>query len=1320
MTLTPRLKRINLLLIAGLLLTLLSAPPSIASGAAGQVQPGQVAAQKVTTTGVYGPDTPPPGLEPSEWEAILAQVELPDSFSPGRPNTKVVSPDGFTMDRFGFSVALSETTLAVGVPYDDVDANADQGSVYLFGRNHNGPERWGFLKRLNASDGAAGDHFGYSLAFNTTPGAEVLVVGAEGDTVGANAGQGSAYVFYRYEGGFENWGEVQKLTASDGHAGDGLGSSAAAWDNRVVLGAAHADGPVLDQGAAYVFNKDLGGLDNWGQEKKLIASDGSVNDQFGFSLSMYSDWILVGAPYDDFSGNLDQGSAYLYQRNYGGTNNWGELRHLNHLDGQANDLFGYSVSINEDILVVGAPLANAYVVDQGSAYVHRQDLGGLNAWGLQRKLSPADGETGDFFGGGVVIDHQLMIVSAPLDVFPPQLAHGSAYPYMRNKNGINAWGQLNKVYANDSVTGDAFGTALALRDDILAVGVPLDDLLDSQDQGSAYILPLGRTEWSGPAHLVDPAGAANDQYGYSIAIHADTLVIGVRQSTVGGVILQGAAYVFERNIDGGDNWGLVKQIVASDGLAGDRFGSAVATNGMLILVGAPDDDETFIDQGSAYVFMRDQGGARNWGEVKKLTASDGAQDDHFGSAVGLGGDAAAVGSPGNNAAQGSFYIYRRNQSGAENWGEITKVVASDGVAGDMLGSSLALDGNRLVAGAMGKDTFTGGAYVFYRNQGGADHWGEVRKLVASDGAPGDRLGLSVALSGNWLVAGAPNASVSGTIGQGAVYLYELNHGGANNWGEVKKFVAYDGQAGDGFGWSAALYADRLLVGAIADDVGGNADQGSAYVYERNRDGADAWGLMAHLVAPEGQAVDYFGLAVGLSGNTLLVGAPADDVNGIADQGSAYLFTWQGNRWALEGHPVDPAGTVLSRYGYAVATNGDIVAIGAPWQDSGGLDQGIVYVLERNQGGIGAWGIRRTLLASDGAALDYFGWSLALSGDTLIVGAPYDDVGANSDQGSAYIFERNRGGANQWGQSQKLVAADGASLDYLGWQVSVSGDHALAGAPGDDLGAAQDQGSAYLFQRNLGGAENWGEHHKLIASDGASGDDFGVSVAISGDSLLVGADSANLGAKEDQGAVYAFERNKDGADMWGQTDKLVASDGAAFDYFGNSLSMDDNHFIAGAPKADLWGTSDAGAAYVFSRIMGNINMSNLSDWGQRAKLVAPDYHATDYFGTAVAIHGNRAVVGADGDDIASGGQVKIDQGSAYLFERNVLNTDSWTIASKLVSSNGHSYEYYGAPVAIFNDTMVVGAYVRRLPITQEGSVYIYRFKYLNIIYLPLIY
>jgi len=116
---------------------------------------------------------------------------------------------------------------------------------------------------------------------------------------------------------------VLKLTASDGQAGDGLGSSAAAWGDRVILGAIRADGPVFDQGAAYVFNKDLGGLDNWGLEKKLIASDGLLNDQFGFSLSVNGEWILVGAPYDDFGGNPDQGSAYLYRQNLGGVNNWG-------------------------------------------------------------------------------------------------------------------------------------------------------------------------------------------------------------------------------------------------------------------------------------------------------------------------------------------------------------------------------------------------------------------------------------------------------------------------------------------------------------------------------------------------------------------------------------------------------------------------------------------------------------------------------------------------------------------------------------------------------------------------------------------------------------------------------------------------------------------------------------------------------------------------------------------------------------------------------------------------------------------------------------
>jgi virulence-associated protein VapD len=163
---------------------------------------------------------------------------------------------------------------------------------------------------------------------------------------------------------------------------------------------------------------------------------------------------------------------------------------------------------------------------------------------------------------------------------------------------------------------------------------------------------------------------------------------------------------------------------------------------------------------------------------------------------------------------------------------------------------------------------------------------------------------------------------------------------------------------------------------------------------------------------------------------------------------------------------------------------------------------------------------KKLTASDGVELDFFGRSVATNGNMAIVGAPQDDIGSNSNQGSVYIFERNQGEPNNWGEVKKLTASDGAALDGFGESVAIHGDMAIVGATGDAIGD-NPQGSAYIFERNQGGQNNWGEVKKLTASDDVSS--LGGSVAIHGDTAIVAA----LGFEFFRGSVYVFSATAPG-------------------------------------------------------------------------------------------------------------------------------------------------------------------------------------------------
>ena len=394
-------------------------------------------------------------------------------------------------------------------------------------------------------------------------------------------------------------------------------------------------------------------------------------------------------------------------------------------------------------------------------------------------------------------------------------------------------------------------------------------------------------------------------------------------------------------------------------------------------------------------------------EVAKLTASDGAADDYFGFSVALSGDTALVGIPyedDNGNSSGSAYIFERDQGGTDNWGQVIKIAASDGAAEDYLGYSVALEENTALVGAYRDDGIgvnSGSVYIFERDQGGIGNWGEVKKLTASDSAAGDEFGISVSLSGDTVLVGARRDDDNGTY-SGSAYIFERDEGGADNWGEVKKLTASDGAADDEFGFAVALSGDIALVGSPYDDDDG-ADSGSSYLFERNQDGAGNWGQAKKLTASDGATIDYFGYSVALSGDTALVGT---------------------------------------------------------------LYANSVYLFERDQGGAGNWGQIKILTASDGGEGEFFGGSLTLSGDTALVGA-YNDA-----NGSAYIYERDQGGADNWGETAKLIASDGAASDFFGYAVALSGDTALVGSPYDDDDGSYS-GSAYVFSSYLinGGFED---------------------------------------------------------------------------------------------------------------------------------------------------------------------------------------------------------------------------------------------------------
>jgi hypothetical protein len=310
------------------------------------------------------------------------------------------------------------------------------------------------------------------------------------------------------------------------------------------------------------------------------------------------------------------------------------------------------------------------------------------------------------------------------------------------------------------------------------------------------------------------------------------------------------------------------------------------------------------------------------------------------------------------------------------------------------------------------------------------------------------------------------------------------------------------------------------------------------------------------------------------------------------------------------------------------------------------------------------------VAADAAEDDDFGKSVAVDGDTVVIGAPY-----RGNRGAVYVLRTSDGGAT-YVEVAKLTAADASNDDDFGWSVAIKGNTIVVGARGDD-DSGGSSGSVYVFRTSDGGA-TYGQVAKLKAADGATWDSFGESVAIDGDTIVVGADGDN----SKRGSVYVF-RTSDGGATYGQVAKLTADDAAANDQFGYSVAIAGGTVVVGAPN--YW-TSGSGSVYVFRTSDGG------ATYAQVAKLTAADAAASDYFGYSVAIDGATIVVGAQGDDDAGS-----FSGSAYVF-RTTNGGATYNLVAKLTADDAATYHCFGASVAIDGNTLAIIA---------KGSVYIFR-------------
>jgi len=707
--------------------------------------------------------------------------------------------------------------------------------------------------------------------------------------------------------------------------------------------------------------------------------------------------------------------------------------------------------------------------------------------------------------------------------------------------------QLAELKGSNTVADDSFGFSVAISGTTVVVGAPGH----AENAGRAYVFTKTAGVWEQTAELKGSDTTAHDGFGDSVAISGTDIVVGAPGHAFGTG--GGRAYVFTKTSIG---WKQAAELKSSDTVVGDEFGFSVAISGTTAIVGALG----HAGGGRAYVFTKR---VAVWKQTAELKGSDTVAGDWFGISVAISGTTVLVGADGHAFVAGRAYVFTKR---ATVWKQTAELKGADTVAGDDFGGSVAISGSTVVVGAFSRDNSAGRTYVFTKTASG---WIQTAELKGFDTVAGDEFGFPVVISGTTVVVGACGHARNA----GRVDVFTKT---AGVWKEKAELKGSDTVGV--LGYSVAISGTTVVVGAYD----------RAYVFTKT---ASGWDQVAELEGSDSVRDDDFGDSVAISGTTAIVG----ENNYPNYPGRAYVFTKTASGWdqvaELEGSDSVPD----DDFGDSVAISGTTAIVGA--DEAAYRDAGRAYVFAKTASG---WEQTAELKGSDTVGKDQFGWSVAISGTTAIVGALNHANGA----GRAYVFTKTAG---VWKQTAELKGSDTVAYDSFGWSVAVSGTMAVVGA-NTQVGG----GRAYVFTKR---AAVWKQTAELKGSDTVAFDDFGTSVAISGMTAIVGADNHANGA----GTAYVFTKTASG---WKQVAELKGSDTVAFDDFGGSVAISGTTAVVG----------ESDKAYVFIR--------TATGWKQAAELKGSDTVVGDEFGFSVAISGTTAIVGALGH--AGGGR-------AYVFE-----------------------------------------------------------------------
>ncbi len=1181
---------------------------------------------------------------------------------------------------YAFRVCARDT---YGQLSNGVTANATTGwynEAYLKASNAEAGDSFGYSLSISGDTVVIGTYAEDSNQTTITNGAT-----ASSDNTSANSG--AAYVFKRTG---NSWSQEAYLKSSNSGSADWFGYTVSVSGDTIVVGAyqedsnqttitngttSSDDNSVSGSGAAYVFKRTGS---TWSQEAYLKAPNLENSDYFGTKTSVSGDTIVVGAYGEDsnqttitngttasgVNGKLDSGAVYVFKRS---GSNWSQEAYIKPPNPQSALQFSNAV-ISGDTIAVGASHENSNqtTITNGttaSSNTSKSFSGAVYAfkrtgttWAQEAYIKAPNADTYDNFGTSISLSGDTIIAGASgEDSNQTTITSGStassdnsattagaAYIFFRSGS---TWSQEAYLKSPNAESLDNFGVSAAISGDTVVVGAQREDSNQTtitngstansdnsiSGSGAVYVFKRTGSTWAQEAYLKAPNNEANDLFGASAAISGDTILITA---------------------------------------SGESSNQTTITNGT-----TASSDNSAGGSGAAYVFRR----AATVGLTPAITsvspssfsAAGGGVVSIFGSGFQIGATVTVGGTTCTNPVwQGYNEILCTLPSGTS--GSATVVVTNPGGANGASSSAFSYvvppDPTSLTATVDNSTQIT----LNWASGGGSTATYQVAYQAGSTAPANCSSGTVVSYS---TIGASTSAAI--TVSAATDYAFRVcardTYGqfssgvtttATTGWYQEAYLKASNSESNDLFGYSTAISGDTIVVGAYGEAStqttitngttsagNGASTSGAAYVFKRT---GNAWTQEAYLKASNSESGDYFGWSTSVSGNTIVVGAYVEDStqttitngttsagNGAISSGAAYVFKRTGNAWTQEAYLKASNSESSDFFGCSTAISGDTIVVGAYREAStqttitngttsagnGAISSGAAYVFKRTGN---AWTQEAYLKASNSGSSDYFGYSTAISGDTIVVGA-YGEASTQttitngttsagngpSSSGAAYVFKRT---GNAWTQEAYLKASNSGSGDLFGYSTAISGDTIVVGAYEEDStqttitngttsagNGASYSGAAYVFKRT---GNAWTQEAYLKASNSESGDTFGSSTAISGDTIVVGADGeASTQTTITNGTTSA----------------------------GN-------------------GASTSGAAYVFKRT-GNA-------WTQEAYLKASNSESGDTFGSSTAISGDTIVVGADGEastqttitnGTTSAGNGADQSGAAYVFRRAETNS-----------------------------------------------------------------